>query len=90
MVLKRIGSQEIDHFAFYKVIEVCFFLWDESVSQPVSDKRELIEKILVAPVTIRAASFRIFSRSFTSYCVQLSHTTSAYSKRGRRKEKYII
>ena len=66
------------------------FLLDSNVSQPVSVRRELIETNFVAPVTFRAASFCIFSRSFDSYFVQLLHTTSAYSKRGRIKEKYIV
>ena len=40
-------------------------------------------------MTMRAASIWIFSSSFASYWVQLSHTTSAYSSTGRMKEKYI-
>ena len=44
----------------------------------------------MAPVTNRAASFCTFSSSFTSYWVQLSHVTSAYSRNGRIKEKYIV
>ena len=41
---------------------------------------------LVAPVAIRAASICILSSALISYCVQLSHTTSAYSKTGLIKE----
>ena len=44
----------------------------------------------MAPVTIRAASFCIFSSLFTSDRVQLSHITSAYSRTERIKEKYIV
>ena len=67
-------------------MSLCFFLLDSNVSQPVSDLRELIETNFVAPVTIRAASFCIFSRSSDSYLVQLFQTTSAYSKSGRIKK----
>ena len=63
------------------------FLLDTSVSQPVSVFREWMEANLVAPVTILAASFWILSNSFDSYCVQLFHTTSAYSRSGRINEK---
>ena len=42
---------------------------------------------LFAPVTILAASFWILSYSFDTYCVQLFHTTSAYSNSGRINEK---
>ena len=34
-------------------------------------------------VAILAASFWNLSNSFDSYCVQLFHTTSAYSRNGR-------
>ena len=40
------------------------------------------ETSLVAPVAILVASICIFSGALISYCVQLSHTTSAYSKTG--------
>ena len=46
-----------------------------------------MEANLVAPVTILADLFWILSDSFDSYCVQLFHTTSAYSRSGRIKEK---
>ena len=45
------------------------------------------ETSLVAAVVIRAASTCIFSSALISYCVQLSHTTSAYSKTGLIKEE---
>ena len=58
VVLKRTNSQELDCFASLKLIGVyVFFLRDDSDSQPVSNERELIETSLVAPDTIRAASF---------------------------------
>ena len=43
----------------------------------------------MAPVTMRAASFWIFSNSSDSYWVQLSQTTFAYSRRGLMNEIYI-
>ena len=78
------GNQEKDHFAFCrKKVSLCLFLLEDKVSQPVSNKSEFIETNFVAPVTIRAASFWIFSSFFDSYCAQLFHTTSAYSNKGR-------
>ena len=71
-------------------MSLCVFLLDSNVSQPVSDLRESIETNFVAPVTIRAASFRIFLSSSDSYLVHLFQTTSAYSKSGRIKENYSI
>ena len=44
------------------------------------------ETNLVTQVAIRAASIGIFSSALISYCVQLSHTTSAYYKTGLIKE----
>ena len=49
-----------------------------------------IESIPEAPITIRAVSFCIFSNSLTSYYVEMSHTTSAYTRDGLIKEVYII
>ena len=49
-----------------------------------------IETSFVVPVTILAASFCILSSSAFSYCVQLSQTTLAYSKRGLIKVKKNI
>ena len=46
-----------------------------------------MEANLVAPETILAASLWILSRSFDSYCLQLSQTASANSKSGRINEK---
>ena len=46
-----------------------------------------MEANLVAPVTILAALFWILSNSLDSYCVQLFHTTSAYSGSGRINDK---
>ena len=43
----------------------------------------------MAPVTTRGASFCIFSSSFTSYWVQLSQITSAYSRSGWIKVKWL-
>ena len=58
VVLKRINSQELDYFAPCKIIGVyVFFLQDDKDSQPVSNERELMETSLVAPDSIRAASF---------------------------------
>ena len=57
------GFQGKDHLDFflptllYRRVNLCLFLLDERVSQPVSDKRELIETNFVLPVTIRAVSF---------------------------------
>ena len=45
---------------------------------------------LVAPVTILAASLCTASISCFKVSVQLSQTTSEYSKRGRIKEKYTF
>ena len=53
----------------------------------VSVCRELMEANLVVPVTILAATFWILFNSFDSYCVQLLHTTSAYSRSGSVNEK---
>ena len=72
------------------MMSLCLSLLEARVSHPVSVYKRFIDTSLVAPVTIRAASTRIFSSSFASYCVQLSHTTSAYSKRGLMNEKLII
>ena len=71
-------------------MSLCFYLLDSNIFQPVSGRRELIETNFVAPVTIRGASFCNFSRSSNSYFVQLFHKTSAYSKSGCTKEKYIV
>ena len=46
-----------------------------------------METNFVAPVTIRAASVCIFSKSFASYTVHLFQTTSEYSIIGLMKEK---
>ena len=46
-----------------------------------------MEANLFAPVTFLAASIWILSKSFDSYCVQLFHTTSAYSRSGGVNEK---
>ena len=46
-----------------------------------------MEANLVASETSLATSFGILLRSFDSYCVQLFHTTSAYSRNGRISEK---
>ena len=46
-----------------------------------------MEAKFVARVTILTASFWILSNSFDSYCVQLFHTTSAYSSSGRINDK---
>ena len=48
-----------------------------------------MEAHLVAPVTILEASFWILSRSFDSYCVQLFHITSTYSRSGPKNEKIV-
>ena len=69
------------------MVSLWVFLLDPSVSQPVSVSRESMEANLVAPVTILAASFWILFNLFFSYCVQLYHTTSAYSSSGRINEK---
>ena len=53
-------------------------------------KNFALEHDLVAPVTIKAASIWIFSKSFFSYWVQLSLTTSAYSNIGLINVKYIV
>ena len=58
-------------------------------SQPVSLDNMSIETHLAVPVTILAASFCILSIDLISYCVQLSHTISAYSRAGRINEIYI-
>ena len=65
------------------IVYVVFFSSD---SQPVSRYSMSKETSLVAPVAIRAASICIFSSALISYCVQLSYTTSAYSKTGLIKE----
>ena len=67
-------------------VSLCFSLLDVSVSQPVSNRREFIVNNSVAPVSIRAASFCIFSSPFDSCYAQLFHTTSAYSTSGRIKK----
>ena len=51
------GIQGKDLWILYRMVNLCLFLLDKRVSQPVSDKRELIETNFVVPVTIRAASF---------------------------------
>ena len=66
-------------------ITYVFVVFFTSDSQPVSPYNMSKETSLVAPVAIRAASICIFS-ALISYCVQLSHTTSAYSKTGLIKE----
>ena len=79
-----------DSYSFYKIgTFLCLYLRLYNGSQPVSRYRSSIETSLVAPMTILAASVRIFSIESISYCVQLSHTISAYSKTGRIKEKEI-
>ena len=58
-----------------------------SDSKPVSRYNMSKETSSVATVAIRAASICIFfSYALITYCVQLSHTTSAYSKTGLIKE----
>ena len=52
----------------YNSICLCFFLREDSVSQPVSLYRLSIYTCFGAPVTMRAASFCSFSVSFISYC----------------------
>ena len=46
-----------------------------------------MEANLVAPVTILALSFWVLSKLGDSYCVQLFHTTSAFSNSGQINEK---
>ena len=46
-----------------------------------------METNFVTPVTIRAASICIFSKSFASYTVQFSQTISEYSITTLLKEK---
>ena len=69
------------------MVSLWVFHLDPSVFQPVFVRRELMEANLVAPETILAASLWILSRSFDSYCLQLSQTASANSKSGRINEK---
>ena len=61
--------------SFLKWLPICFLI--KNISK---------ETNLVAQVAIRAASICIFSSALISYCVQLSHTTSTYSKTGLIKE----
>ena len=49
-----------------------------------------LEHDLVAPVTMSAASISICSILYFSSQLQLSQTTSEYSKWGRMKENYIV
>ena len=63
-----------------------FMSFFSSDSQPVSRYNMSKETSLVAPVAIRAVSICIFSSALISYCVQLSHTTSACSKTDLIKE----
>ena len=46
-----------------------------------------MEANLVAPETSLETSFKILLRSFDLYCLQLFHTTSAYSRNGCISEK---
>ena len=86
----KTSSQDIVHLSFCRIVFVMFFfLRQERVSHPTFFNNLSIETSLVAPLTIRAASC-IFSSSFASYCVQLSHTTSAYSSNGLINEKKMI
>ena len=83
----KTSSQDIVHLSFCRIVFVMFFLRQERVSHSTSFNNFPIETSLVAPLTIRAASCCIFSNYFASYCIQLSHTTSAYSSNGLINEK---
>ena len=61
---------------------ICLCRLFSSDSKPVSRYNMSKETSLGAPVAIRVASICTFSSALISICVQLSHTTSAYSKTG--------
>ena len=78
-------------YSFEKKRQIlCLCRLFSSDSQPISRYNMSKETSLVAPVAIRAASIVFFASALVSYCVQLSHTTSAYSKTGLIKEVLII
>ena len=84
----QIGKEEIDPYTFFlNTMILCLFLLHANVSHPVSQYRRFRDTSPVAPVTMQAASVWICTSSSASYCVQLSHTTPAYSSRGLMKEK---
>ena len=85
----KTSNQDIVHLSFCRIVFVYVFLRQERVFRPTSFNNLSVKTRLVAPLTIRAASCCIFSSSFASYCVQLSHTTSAYSSNGLINEKYM-
>ena len=77
-------------FILLRSISLCFLRLHARVSHLRSAKRVCILQRLVATDTIRAASFWTDSMSFFSSAVQLSHTTSPYSKRDLMKLRYIF
>ena len=68
MVQEKISRQGKDYLPFYR-IPIAYVFSVEMPMVPILflNKKELIDTSLVAPVTTRAASFRIFSSSFTPY-----------------------
>ena len=76
----KTSIQDIVHLPFCRIVFVyVFFFGKREYPIQLSFNIFFIETSLVAPLTIRAASCCIFSNSFALYCVQLSHTMSAYS-----------
>ena len=73
-----------------KVSNLWLYLLFSRLIHPVSSNNFDLEHDLVAPVTMSAASIWICSILYFSSQLQLSQTTSEYSKVGRMKEKYIV
>jgi hypothetical protein len=76
----------IPFLSLYIIISFCISLRDDRGTQPFSLERLIMETHLVRPVTMRAASYCRRSSCAFSYSLQLSQTTDAYSRTGRKKD----
>ena len=70
VILPTVGGTKEERYSGVNALTIlkkrnclCFCLLAASISQPVSERRLVKEASFVAPVTIRAASYCIFSSS---------------------------